>query len=116
MSIIINKDQNGYKLSSSTTKENLHDEEFINEDQVKVILINKQFWEFIESVIRINFDFPNGYFINNQLQTGNLNGAKLLADLYEKENCEELIFDKFTEVKEKLKLDFNITTNTENND
>jgi hypothetical protein len=102
------KEQELYKLTSTETNNLLHESEFITENEVKKYLISRKLWEFMEDTIRINGDFPNGFFINKKMKVGALNGSQFISNIVDEENVDSIMFDKFNEIIDNLKLDFRI--------
>ena len=61
MGLIIKRNDEGlYNLVSSFSDKQLHDEEWITEDEVKKLLIERAFCDFVEKVIEIDMEFPSG--------------------------------------------------------
>ena len=55
-----------YQLTSTNSGESYHpDKKWITEDEVKILLINEAFSNFVEKCIKIDMTFPNGYVIND---------------------------------------------------
>ena len=114
MGIRINKNAQGlYSLYSTDSNERLHEEECLDDKGVKKYLISRKLWEFIEEIIRIYGDFPNGFFINGLMKTGDLNGTRFVSMVLEKDNCDEIMFTELNSIIEKLNLDFKIVANVE---
>lgn len=68
MGLIVTKnDNNEYHIVSSVSDECIHDNEWISIDEAKKILIEREFFRFMDSAIQINMDFPNGYSINGKM-------------------------------------------------
>lgn len=68
MGLDIKRKANGrFVLKSTVSDSNLHDESDIDLDEAKRILINKALWKFIDSVIEIDMEFPNGYMVNGRI-------------------------------------------------
>lgn len=57
-----------YQLISPISNKRIHEEEWIDVDEVKRFLINQRFKKFMEQAIAIDMDFPLGYEINDKLQ------------------------------------------------
>ena len=55
-----------YKLTSTISDELLHDEDWISEKEAIKILIERQWFRFVEETIKIYMEFPSGYHVNNK--------------------------------------------------
>jgi hypothetical protein len=111
MAIKITENNQGlFKLINTLTGEILHDEEFIDENVVKRLFINRELWIFIKKVILIYLDFPTGYYINDKVVDGEKIGDKFINSVLTKENADDILFSKFKEIKEDLNLDFDIVS------
>lgn len=112
MGLIIDKNDKGqYKLTSTVSNESLHpDDEWIDEDEAKRILIYRQLHTFIEKSIEIEMTFPNGYRVNDSYQrdTTKPDFHRWFLDALKSDNVDEIIKDKFEEVYNRLKLEIKI--------
>lgn len=103
--------QNEYSLTSSVSNESHHpDKKWISEAEAKKLLINSAFWKFVEKVIEIDMEFPNGYHVNDKRHMDE-NGFKFgewWLKAAKSDNFDETIQKKFEEVYERLGLDFKI--------
>lgn len=109
MALKIEKNEQGlYKLISTLTKETLHENEFIDESEVKKILISNELWNFLIKIIKIDIDFPTGYFVNNEVVKGNFKSDEFLNYAEKSGDYDSTVFNKFNEIRDSLKLDFNI--------
>lgn len=106
MALIIKKENSKYQLISSITNESYHDEEWIDENEAKKVLIENAFIDFVENAIKINEDFPNSYQINGEPPKEHKKGSKKVSDLYENENVQEAFENEFEKIYKNLKLDF----------
>ena len=112
MGLKIEKNLQGlYTISSTDTKAVL--EECVDENSAKKFFINKRLWEFISDIVKIDGDFPNGFFINGKMTAGDLNGSQFVSYAYQQENTDELLFNKYLEIHNKLSLDFSISADDE---
>lgn len=94
-----------YQLKSTVSDEKLNDG-WITEDEVKKILIEKAYFDFVEKAIRIDMEFPFGYHVNDKLQFGKENehiaGGKFLIENWNKEDAIE---NKFREICKRLNIE-----------
>jgi len=110
MAVVIETNPQGlFKLTSTINGKKIHIDEFINEDEVKQILINKELYTFLEKVIKINMDFPIGYVIDSEFKFGNSKSDTFITSAYGSNVTGEKIMNKFIEIRDKLKLEFNIS-------
>lgn len=112
MGLKVNKnDNNEYQLISSVSDESYHpDKEWISEDEAKVILINKTIWKFIEDTIKIDMEFPSGYFVNDKYHRDSTKPSfnEMLGEALDSEDCDKILGQKFKEIHKRLKLKFSI--------
>ena len=54
-----------YKVKSTISDEKLG--EYMTEDQIKKMLIERAYFKFVEEVIKIDLEFPSGYYINDKM-------------------------------------------------
>ncbi len=104
-------DKNQYQLKSTVSDESYHpDKKWISEDEAKRILINKQFWDFIEAAIEIDMTFPNRYNVNDKrhIDETKPNFNQWMLDTYKSEDIDGIISSKFDELYKRLGLDFKI--------
>jgi len=104
MGLSIKEKDGKYKLKSTVSDERLHDKKWVDLDGAKKVLMERELNRFIDKIIEIDMDFPNGYMVNGKF-TGGVNKKfnKWILEIYEKENFQE-IEDKFNEINEKYKL------------
>lgn len=57
-------DEGLYQVYSTIIDTKLHDTEWITEHEVKKLLITRCFWDFLENMVYIDMNFPNGYSVN----------------------------------------------------
>ena len=103
MGLNIKEKYGKYKMKSTISDEQLHDKKWIDIDEAKKVLMERELNIFIEKIIEIDMDFPNGYMANGKLSNMNKKFNKWILDIYEKENFQD-IEDKFAEINEKYKL------------
>lgn len=96
-----------YKLKSSISDELLHDG-WITEDEVKKILIEKEYQRFIDKTIEIGMEFPSGYHVNNKLQKYDKLQQRGLQFIIDNWNSEDAIENKFKEICERLKISISL--------
>lgn len=104
MGLEIKRNKTGlYKVKSSVSDEKLG--EFMTEDQLKKMLIERAYFKFIEDVIKIDFEFPSGYYINDKIQNvpdKHCSGIQFILNNWNNEN---VIEDKFKEICDRLKIE-----------
>jgi hypothetical protein len=96
-----------YKLTSAISDESYHpDATWITEAETKRILIDKAFWEFIEKAIKIDMEFPHGYYVNDRyhVDKDKANYNEWYLESLKSENAGKTIMDKFAEVYDRLGL------------
>jgi hypothetical protein len=103
MGLNIKEKDGKYKLKSTISDERLHDEKWVDIDGAKKVLMERELNRFIDKIIEIDMDFPNGYMVNGKFSGMNKKFNKWILEIYEKENFQE-IEDKFNEINEKYKL------------
>ena len=103
MGLNIKEKYGKYKMKSTISDEQLHDKKWIDIDEAKKVLMERELNIFIEKIIEIDMDFPNGYMANGKLSNMNKKFNKWILDIYEKENFQD-IEDKFDEINKKYKL------------
>jgi hypothetical protein len=76
-------------------------------DDAKKYLLIKKIWKFMDDMIEIDMDFPNGYFINDKLH--HEDGHKLFLEWWlescKKDNFSELIYNKMGDIITKFNLE-----------
>ncbi|MCK9417260.1 hypothetical protein M0Q97_11490 [Candidatus Dojkabacteria bacterium] len=104
MGLEIKKNKQGlYKLKSSVSDENLNDG-WITEDEVKKILIEREFGRFMQNVIEIDMEFPSGYYINDKrkfINNKHASGGRFLLDHW----YDEEYYKKYNEIIDRLKIE-----------
>ena len=97
-----------YNMQSSITDSSIHPEQkWITEDEAKKVLINREFWRFVEKIIEIDMEFPVGYHVNGQtFRDDRPKFNKWWLDMCDDEKFEEIEFNKFIEIHDKLGLEF----------
>ena len=66
MGLVIKKKDGKYKIKSSVSDERLHEKKWITEEEVKVVLIERAFWKFIQDAVQIDMDFLAHYHVNDK--------------------------------------------------
>jgi hypothetical protein len=99
-----------FKIKSTISDESYHpDKNSITLDEAKVILINEKFWKFIEDVIEIDMEFPNGYYVNgHRMNNSNFDFGSWKMDALKSDDTEIKYTKKFEEIYKRLNLDFKI--------
>jgi len=98
-----------YSIRSTVSDEQLHDKEWITEFEAKEVLINDALRTFINEVIQIDIDFPNGWVISTDKAFIHYNPKEVKfydwhIEILEKENYSENIYEKFNEINKKYKI------------
>ena len=93
-----------YKVKSSVSGDELS-QGWITEDEVKKLLIEKAYGDFIRETIEIDMEFPNDYHINGKLK--NVDAKHQAGKLFVLTNWNNgnVIEDKFKEIIERLKIE-----------
>lgn len=106
MGLDIKRNKKGlYKAKSTISDELIHDKRWITEDELKKILIEREFFNFVEKVIKIDMEFPSGYHVNDQreiIEEKHASGSQFIVDNWNKEDAIE---DKYKEICERLKIE-----------
>ncbi len=92
-----------FKLKSSSSDQLLAED--LSEKETKEFLIKREIWKAIDEIIKIEIDFPNGYFINGKKvlpkkEEEHMKGTKWILDNYNSDS----IYEKFIEIIKKHKL------------
>jgi hypothetical protein len=93
-----------YKVKSSISDEKLG-KEWMTEDELKKILIERAYWKFITNAIEIDMEFPSGYYINNKrkiVEEKHSAGGEFILKNW---NKEDTIEKKYREICERLKIE-----------
>lgn len=53
-----------YQMKSSISGEILHTKRWVTEEEAKIALMERAFFNFVDKIIEIDMDFPSGYQIN----------------------------------------------------
>jgi len=103
MGLGIKKNKKGlYQVQSSTSDNLLHDG-WLTEDEVKKLLIEKAYQDFVHTTIEIDMEFPNDYYINGKIyQKENLHQAGKIFVI--KNWGKPEITEKFNKICERLKI------------
>ena len=64
MGLEVKRKGNLFRVISSISDEPIHNDDWVELDEVKRELINRKFFDFIQECIKIDFDFPKGYYVN----------------------------------------------------
>jgi hypothetical protein len=104
MGLDIKKNKQGLYQVKCSTSDELLNENWISEDDVKKILIERAYFKFIEEVIKIDFEFPSGYYINGKsiFNDKHLSGSKFIINNWKDDDA---INDKFKEICERLDIE-----------
>jgi len=92
MAYIISKSDKGYQIKSSISNEFYHNKnKFLSEDEMKALLIENKFIDFLESVASIELDFPDAYTINNNRKKTQSFASWRVENNFDHEKFEELV-------------------------
>ena len=104
MGLDIKKNKEGlYKVKSSISDKQLG-KEWMSEDELKKILIEKAYWTFITNVIEIDMEFPSDYYINNEreiIDEKHCAGKEFIIKNWNNGNIEK----KYREICDRLKIE-----------
>lgn len=105
MGLDIRKNKKGlYKVKSSISDKQLG-KEWMTEDELKKILVERAYWRFMEETIKIDLEFPSDYYINDKrriVENKHVKGSEFIIKNW---NTPNVIDDKFKEICERLKID-----------
>lgn len=93
-----------YKVKSSISDEQLG-KEWMTEDELKKLLIERAYFKFIQNVIEIDLEFPSGYYINNKtkiIDEKHCAGGEFILKNW---NKGDTIEEKYKEICERLKIE-----------
>ena len=93
-----------YKVKSSISGDELS-KGWVNEDEIKKLLIEKTYGDFIRQAIEIDMEFPNDYYINGKLQKIDEKHQAGKLFVITNWNNENVIEEKFKEIIERLKIE-----------
>lgn len=113
MGLRVLKNKEGlYKLTSTVTDEDHHEEEWITENEAKKILIEKAYWDFLSDMVQIDMEFPHGY---GSMEDGRFidknkagSGSQWMLDNYKTESPVKTLNDKIDEIKARLNITFEV--------
>ena len=100
-----------YNMESSITDSSIHpDQKWVTENEAKKLLINRKFWKFMEDIIEIDMEFPMGYHVNGKYCAVDKQRycEWWLEKQKESDDLTNTIIDKYNEVHDRLKLDFEL--------
>ena len=103
MGIDIKKNRKGlYRVKSTVSDQKLGED--MTEDENKKMLIERAYLKFIEETIKIDLEFPSGYYINNKIQSVEGKHCSGLEFIIKNWNNEDVIEDKFREICNRLHI------------
>lgn len=105
MGTLITKKNGSFNLKSSVSDEVRG--ENLTEKEVKKHFMQREIWKLLEEVIKVEMNFPNGYFINGKMvvpkkEENHMKGEKWILTNY---NNSKAIYEKFIEIMKKYKLE-----------
>ena len=68
-----------FRVLSSISDESIHNNDWVELDVVKRELVNRRFFDFIQECIKIDFDFPKGYYVDG-VQGNSSDGLEYLIN------------------------------------
>jgi len=105
MGLAIKRNAKGlYKAKSTISDESVSDV-WLTEDEFKRVLIVRSYWRFIEETIKIDLEFPSGYYVNDSREWIDEKagaGSSFLLENWKKANTIE---EKYREIIERLKIE-----------
>ena len=105
MGLEIKRNKKGlYKAKSTISGESLSDG-WMTEDEFKKILIERVYFKFVEDVIKIDMEFPSGYYINEEreiIDEKHCAGGTFIINNWKNEG---VIDEKFREICERLNFE-----------
>lgn len=105
MGLDIKRNSKGlYKAKSTISDELIHEKKWITEDELKKTLIEREFFNFVEKVIKIDMEFPSGYHVNDKreiIKEKHASGGRFIIDNWDSDAIE----DKYKEICERLKIE-----------
>lgn len=108
MGLEIKEKDGRFKLKSTVSDESYHpDKKDISLEEAKVLLIHRELFKFIDKVIEIDMDFPNGYNVNGKYNRADTKFAEWYLSTLKSDDCDEITNAKFEEVYKRLGLEFN---------
>lgn len=106
MGLQITHNKKGYRIKDSVSDMFIHEKKYLNENEVKVVLIERKLISFFEEVIKIDLDFLSGYNVNGKFhkQPREITGLQFILDCFDngKGPWHEQIEAKAQEILSKL--------------
>lgn len=94
------------KLTSTVSGERLHDEQWISVEAAKRILIDQEFFRFMENIAKIGMDFPAHRIIDGKLEPYPENHLTFNR-WYLNNDCKtEPLYKKVIEISDELNIGF----------
>ena len=93
-----------YKVKSTISDEQLGDG-WMTEDELKKLLVERAYFKFVEDVIKIDMEFPSGYYINDKRKIVDdkyVAGSEFILKNWKNGNAIE---EKYREICERLKIE-----------
>lgn len=105
MGLQVKRNKEGkYQLISTVSGEKHHEEGWISEDEAKKTLITNAFWDFMEKVVEIDFEFPNRYRVNDIFNREDTGYHAWVSKAYKGENTEDIFATRVEEIFNKLDI------------
>lgn len=77
---------------------------WVTEDEFKKYLIERAYSKFVSEVIEIDMEFPSGYSVNDKYFADEEKHNKGKEFVIKNWNNDDIIFDKFNEIIERLNV------------
>lgn len=102
MGLDIKRNRKGLYSVKSTISDEQLGEKWMTEDEMKKLLVERAYWRFIEETIKIDLEFPSGYYVNDKFQAIDGKHVKGSEFILENWNKGDAIEDKYREVLKRL--------------
>lgn len=101
MGLQIKQNQDGlFNLVSSISDDQLHDEQYITQEQAALILIDRLQLDYMAKVIEVAMTFPSGYMVNGKYSQQNYNSAyhNWYGVVLKQDNWIKLIKERYNQI------------------
>lgn len=109
MGLSIEKSVDGYyRLKDEVCGEYIHNNEWVTEDEAKVIFMQRLFFRYLEDIIKIEMDFPNGYYIDGKYQYNSKTALfnKWYEEILNSNTPDDDIINKVRDISKKYDIAF----------